>query len=166
MRFFLLLVTCFILIVFSSEISAFLSAFFLHPLHNVLAIFTGIFAFVALNVQPKTVLKKLVGKVSFFVFLLGIILFFIFWMTAYFLEKVDRNELWNFFIFSGSGFFAAIAVDRLLIPKIEKLIRISTQKSGTERDKKSDIREIENSFRQKLTYDPLKFFFQKDGFLV
>lgn len=49
-------------------------------------------------------------------------------------------------------------MDRLLIPNFEKLLKTSTQTAGTQRDLKTDIRDIQNKFKEVLQYDPQRFF--------
>ncbi|NHC05030.1 type IV secretion system DNA-binding domain-containing protein [Acinetobacter sp. 187] len=52
----------------------------------------------------------------------------------------------------------SVYIDRLFIPKFERLLKSGTQKAGTQRDSKTDIRDIHNSFKSVLEYDPQKFF--------
>ena len=49
-------------------------------------------------------------------------------------------------------------MDRLLIPNFEKLLKITTQKAGTQRDLKTDIRDVQDKFKEVLEYDPQRFF--------
>ncbi|OTG91766.1 hypothetical protein B9T24_15745 [Acinetobacter sp. ANC 4654] len=67
-------------------------------------------------------------------------------------------------VFSISGFVMSVYMDRLLIPNFEKLLKISTQKAGTQRDLKTDIRDIQSNFKSVLQYDPQKFFFPEKWF--
>ena len=57
-------------------------------------------------------------------------------------------------VFSISGFVMSVYMDRLLIPNFEKLLKISTQKAGTQRDLKTDIRDVQDKFKEVLEYDP------------
>ncbi|OTG79214.1 type IV secretory system conjugative DNA transfer family protein [Acinetobacter sp. ANC 4648] len=165
MRFWFLIAGGFTLIIFSAEISVFLSAFFAHPLRHVISIFVGIFAFMVLSAKPnETSLKKLGSKVSFYAFFIFILIFFVLWFPAYFLKKVDSNELWLFLTFSMSSFFIFVLFDRFFTPIWEKIKFFCTKKSGTERNKKSDIRDIEANFKQTKEYDPEKFFDSKKWF--
>lgn len=159
MRILLVVTACFVLIIFASDISDFLSTFFIHPLHHVLALVVGIFAFVVLNAKPnETGLKNLGAKISFYAFFLCLITFFILWTVAYFFGKVSRNELWLFLSFGVTGFFISILFDRFFTPICEKTGNFFTQGAGTKRDQKTDIRDIEKSFKSILKYDPRKFF--------
>lgn len=159
MRIWLLVAVCIIFIIFSSEISVFLSNFFAHKLRHVLAIFLGIFAFVALSAKPnETGFRNVVSKVSYYAFFLCLIAFSTLWISAYFFEKVTTDELWFFLIFSVVGFLISILFDRIFTPQYEKIRKFCTQKSGTERDLKTDIRNIHNNFESVLKYDPQQFF--------
>ena len=53
----------------------------------------------------------------------------------------------------------SVYINRLLIPNFEKLLKISTQKAGTQRDLKTDIRDVQDKFKEVLEYDPQRFFF-------
>lgn len=55
-------------------------------------------------------------------------------------------------------------MDRMLIPNFERLLKICTQKAGTQRDLKTDIRDIQNSFKSVLEYDPQNFFISEKWF--
>ena len=55
-------------------------------------------------------------------------------------------------------------MDRMLIPNFEKLLKMSTQKAGTQRDLKTDIRDVQNSFESVLKYDPQIFFHPEKWF--
>ena len=55
-------------------------------------------------------------------------------------------------------------MDRLLIPNFEKLLKMGTQKAGTQRDLKTDIRDVQNSFESVLKYDPQFFFHPEKWF--
>ena len=155
----LLVAIGFALIVFATDISVFLSTFFSHPLRHVLAVLVGIFAFVVLSAKPnETGFKRLFSLLSFYAFFLCSVVFFILWLVAYWLEKVGKNELWLFLSFGAASFFISIVFDRFFIPKLEKMRKSLTQGAGTERDKKTDIRDIEKSFKSILKYDPQKFF--------
>ena len=159
MRIWLLVAVCIIFIIFSSEISVFLSNFFAHKLRHILAIFLGIFAFVVLSAKPnETGFRNVVSKVSYYAFFLCLIAFSILWISAYFFEKVTTDELWFFLIFSVFGFFISILLDRIFTPLFEKIRKFCTKKSGTERDLKTDIRHIQNNFESVLKYDPQQFF--------
>jgi len=159
MRFWFLIAVVFTLIIFSSDITAFLSSFFAHKLRHVLAIFVGIFSFVVLSAKPNQIgLKNLGSKFSFYAFFFCLIAFFTLWISAYFLEKVTTVELWFFLSFSVVGFFISILFDRIFTPQFEKIRKFCTQKSGTERDLKTDIRHIQNNFESVLKYDPQQFF--------
>ena len=166
MRILLVVTACFVLIIFASDISDFLSTFFINPLRHVLAVVVGIFAFVVLNAKPnETGLKNLGSKLSFYAFFFCLIVFFTLWIPAYFLEKVTTVELWFFLIFSVFGFFILILLDRIFTPLFEKIRKFCTQKSGTERDLKTDIRDIHNNFESVLKYDPQQFFTPEKWFL-
>jgi hypothetical protein len=166
MRILLVVTACFVLIIFASDISDFLSTFFINPLRHVLAVVVGIFAFVVLNAKPnETGLKNLGSKLSFYAFFFCLIVFFTLWIPAYFLEKVTTVELWFFLIFSVFGFFISILLDRIFTPLFEKIRKFCTQKSGTERDLKTDIRDIHNNFESVLKYDPQQFFTPEKWFL-
>jgi hypothetical protein len=159
MRFWFLIAVVFTLIIFASDITAFLSSFFAHKLRHVLAIFVGIFSFVVLSAKPNQIgLKNLGSKFSFYAFFFFLIAFFTLWISAYFLEKVTTVELWFFLSFSVVGFFISILFDRIFTPQFEKIKKFCTQKSGTERDLKTDIRHIQNNFESVLKYDPQQFF--------
>jgi len=159
MRFWFLIAGGFTLIIFSAEISVFLSNFFAHKLRHVLAIFLGIFAFVVLSAKPnETGFRNVVSKVSYYAFFLCLIAFSILWISAYFFEKVTTDELWFFLIFSVVGFLISILFDRIFTPQYEKIRKFCTKKSGTERDLKTDIRHIQNNFESVLKYDPQQFF--------
>lgn len=166
MRILLVVTACFVLIIFASDISDFLSTFFINPLRHVLAVVVGIFAFVVLNAKPnETGLKNLGSKLSFYAFFFCLIVFFTLWIPAYFLEKVTTVELWFFLIFSVFGFFISILLDRIFTPLFEKIRKFCTQKSGTERDLRTDIRDIHNNFESVLKYDPQQFFTPEKWFL-
>ena len=159
MRTWLLVVLCFVLVIFSAEISSFLSIFFAHPLRHLISAFVGMFAFVVLSAKPNEVgYRKAASKLSFYAFFLCLIAFSILWISAYFFEKVTTDEFWFFLIFSVVGFFISILLDRIFVPTLEKIRKFCTQKSGTERDLKTDIRHIQNSFESVLKYDPQHFF--------
>lgn len=165
MRFWFLVAVCIIFIIFSSEISVFLSTFFIHPLRHLISVLVGMFAFVVLSAKPnETGFKRLFSLVSFYAFFVCVIIFFSFWIFAYYFEKVGRNELWLFLIFSISSFFIFVLFDRFFTPIWEKINFFCTKKSGTERNKKSDIRDIEANFKQTKEYDPEKFFDSKKWF--
>ena len=95
---------------------------------------------------------------AFYAFFVCVIIFFSFWIFAYYFEKVGRNELWLFLIFSISSFFIFVLFDRFFTPRCEKIGNFFTQGAGTKRDQKTDIRDIEKSFKSILKYDPRKFF--------
>lgn len=155
----LLVAMGFVLIIFAGDISVFLNTFFAHPFRHLMSVFVGMFAFIVLSAKPnETDLKKLGSKFSFYAFFLCSIAFFILWIVAYWLEKVSRNELWLFLIFGTTGFFISILFDRLFTPTCEKIQKFFTQGAGTARDQKTDIRDIEKSFKSILKYDPRKFF--------
>lgn len=159
MRTWLLVALCFVLIIFSAEISSFLSTFFAHPLRHLISAFVGMFAFVVLSVKPNEAgYRKAASKFSFYAFFFCLIAFFTLWISAYFLEKVTTVELWFFLIFSVVGFFISILFDRIFTPQFEKIRKFCTQKSGTERDLKTDIRHMQNNFESLLKYDPQQFF--------
>lgn len=163
----LLVAICFALIIFAADISVFLSTFFAHLLRHIISVFVGMFAFMVLNAKPnETGLKKLGSKVSFYAFFFFILIFFVLWFPAYFLKKVDSNELWLFLTLSSGCFFIFILFDRFFTPIWEKTEKFFTQKAGTERDKKTDIRAIEKSFKQNKPYDPEFFFHLRNGFWV
>lgn len=165
MRILLVVIVCFVLIVFAADISVFLSTFFIHPLRHILAVLVGIFAFVVLNTKPnETGLKNLGSKLSFYAFFLCLITFFILWTVAYFFGKVSKNELWLFLSFGVVGFFISILFDRFFTPICEKIGNFFTQGAGTKRDQKTDIRDIEKSFKSILKYDPQKFFSSEKWF--
>jgi hypothetical protein len=52
----------------------------------------------------------------------------------------------------------SVCIDRLFIPKFERLLKSGTQKAGTQRDSKTDIRDIHSNFKPVLEYNPQKFF--------
>lgn len=159
MRIWLVIALCFAFIIFSSDISDFLSTFFAHSLRHLISVLVGMFAFVVLSAKPnETGFKRFSSLVCFYAFFFFALIFFILWGTAYFLKKVDSNELWFFLTFSVSTFCTFILFDRFFTPIWEKTRRFFTQKAGTERDKKSDIRAIEKSFKQVKPYDPENFF--------
>jgi energy-coupling factor transporter ATP-binding protein EcfA2 len=165
MRFWFLIAGGFTLIIFSAEISVFLSNFFAYSLRHILSIFVGVFAFLVLSAKKnETGFRNVVSKVSYVAFFVCVIIFFSFWILAYFFEKVGRNELWLFLIFSMSSFFIFVLFDRFFTPIWEKIKFFCTKKSGTERNKKSDIRDIEANFKQTKEYDPEKFFDSKKWF--
>ncbi|MFW1817462.1 type IV secretory system conjugative DNA transfer family protein [Acinetobacter guillouiae] len=117
------------------------------------------FAFVVLSVKPNEAgYRKAASKFSFYAFFFCLIAFFTLWISAYFLEKVTTVELWFFLIFSVVGFFISILFDRIFTPQFEKIRKFCTQKSGTERDLKTDIRHMQNNFESLLKYDPQQFF--------
>ena len=166
MRTWLLVVLCFVLVIFSAEISSFLSIFFAHPLRHLISAFVGMFAFVVLSAKPNEVgYRKAASKLSFYAFFVCLITFSILWISAYFFEKVTTVELWFFLIFSVFGFFISILLDRIFTPLFEKIRKFCTQKSGTERDLKTDIRDIHNNFESVLKYDPQQFFTPEKWFL-
>jgi hypothetical protein len=112
----LLVALCFVLVIFSAEISSFLSIFFAHPLRHLISALVGMFAFVVLNTkQNETGYRKVASKFSFYAFFFCLIAFFTLWISAYFLEKVTTVELWFFLIFSVVGFFISILFDRILV---------------------------------------------------
>lgn len=159
MRTWLLVALCFVFVFFSAEISSFLSIFFAHPLRHLISALNGMFAFVVLSTKPNEAgYRKLASKFSFYAFFFCVIGFFTLWIPAYFFEKVTTVELWFFLIFSVFGFFISILLDRIFTPQFEKIRKFWTQKSGTERDLKTDIRHIQNSFESMLKYDPEQFF--------
>lgn len=163
----LLVAMGFVLIIFAGDISVFLNTFFAHPFRHVMSVFVGMFAFIVLSAKPnETDLKKLGSKFSFYAFFFFIFIFFVLWFPAYFLKKVDSNELWLFLTFSIGSFFIFILFDRFFTPIWEKIGKFFTQKAGTERDKKTDIRAIEKSFKQTKPYDPEFFFHLRNGFWV
>lgn len=159
MRTWLLVALCFVLIIFSAEISSFLSIFFAHPLRHLISALVGMFAFVVLSAKPNEAgYRKAASQFSFYAFFLCLITFFILWMVAYFFGKVSKNELWLFLSFGVAGFFISILFDRFFTPRCEKIGNFFTQGAGTKRDQKTDIRDIEKSFKSILKYDPQKFF--------
>lgn len=58
----------------------------------------------------------------------------------------------------------SVSIDRLVIPKFEQLLKTCTQKAGTQRDSKTDIRDIQNNFKELLKYDPQQFFVPEKWF--
>ena len=122
MRFWFLIAGGFTLIIFSAEISVFLSNFFAYSLRHILSIFVGVFAFLVLSAKKnETGFRNVVSKVSYVAFFVCVIIFFSFWILAYFFEKVGRNELWLFLIFSMSSFFIFVLFDRFFTPIWEKI---------------------------------------------
>lgn len=159
MRFWFLVAVCITLISFAADISIFLSNFFAYSLRHMLSMFVGVFAFLVLSAKKnETGFRNMVSKVSYFSFFVYVIIFFSFWLLAYFFEKVTTDELWFFLIFSVVGFLISILLDRIFVPTLEKIRKFFTQDAGTERDKKTDIRDVEKSFKSILKYDPRKFF--------
>jgi hypothetical protein len=159
MKFWSLVTLCFILIIYSSDISIFLSNIFVHPLRHVTSILAGVFLFFVLSTkQNETGYRKVVSKFFLYAFFFCLIAFFIFWTSAYFLKKVTIAELWFFLTFCAVGLFISILFDRIFTPQFEKIRKFCTQKSGTERDLKTDIRHIQNNFESVLKYDPQQFF--------
>lgn len=159
MRFWFLIGVGFTFIIFSSEISVFLSNFFIHPFSHLISALVGVFAFAVLSAKPnETGFRNVVSKVSYFAFFVFVIMFFSFWVLAYYFEKVGSKELWLFLFFSVCGFLISILLDRIFVPTLEKIRKFFTQGAGTERDQKTDIRDIEKNFKAILKYDPRKFF--------
>jgi hypothetical protein len=64
------------------------------------------------------------------------------------------------------GVVIAFFAERKYLHRIEKIFKASTKKSDLERDKKTDVREIEKFLpTQKKAYDPKKYF-KKDAFFI
>lgn len=165
MRLWFLVAVCITLIIFAAEISIFLSNFFTCSLRHMLSIFVGVFAFLVLSAKKnETGFRNVVSKVSYFAFFVCLIIFFSFWVLAYYFEKVGSKELWNFLIFSACGFAISVTADRFFTPTLEKIRKFFTQGAGTERDQKTDIRDIEKIFKSILKYDPRKFFSSENWF--
>lgn len=155
----LLVALGFVLIIFTSDISIFLSTFFAHPFRHLISVLGGVCAFLALSEKSnETRFERLFCFLSFYTFIFCSTGFLILFGVAYWLEKVSRNELWLFLIFSITGFFISILFDRFFTPVCEKIQKFFTQGAGTARDQKTDIRDIEKSFKQTKPYDPRKFF--------
>ncbi|AZB93980.1 hypothetical protein DKC15_019120 (plasmid) [Acinetobacter pittii] len=104
-------------------------------------------------------------RTSFFIrnalFISGFLIFFV---NAFFWEKVSSLD---FLICVGVlciGFFTGLLLDRIFTPCIEKIRRLFTKSAGTQRDSKTDIRDVQNSLESVLKYDPQTFSILKNGF--
>jgi hypothetical protein len=68
MRFWLLLILVFTILIFSSDIGSFLENFFSNNFHYFLAVAIGVFAFIALNVKSRKRGNTLVLQLSSYSF--------------------------------------------------------------------------------------------------
>ena len=157
----------FLILVFSyffiPDISRLLSGFFEYRYAHVIYLITGILIFISFNFgQSASSISKLLERLVSYLTILLLITFFVLWANAYYWRKVTGFELIIFLGFSSLGFFICILIDRIFTPSIEKVKATVTQKSGTQRDARSDIRTIGESFTEILEYDPVPYF-KKDG---
>lgn len=135
----------FLILVFSyffiPDISRGLSKFFEYRYAHVISLITGILIFISFNFgQSVSSISKLLERLVSYLTILFLITFFVLWVNAYYWKKVTGAELIIFLGFSTLGFFICILMDRIFTPSIEKVKATVTQKSGTQRDARSDIR--------------------------
>lgn len=159
MKSLIVIAICSILFFNLIEISQALSNFFKHSFAHIFSVIIGFFTFITFSFSDQNLnFYKFFTKLFFYLTLGLLIIFFALWVNAYYLEKVRSSELFIFLLFSALGFFIGVVLDRIFVPILEKIRKFCTQKASTQRDLKTDIRDIQNSFRLILKYDPRKFF--------
>lgn len=160
MRFWFFVALLIGLVFYSPEISKFLDLFFNHPLRHAVSVLIGMIFFIGCSSRSNS----FVSKLSFYAFVLGVLGFLVIWASAYFFDKTNMEELKFLLIFGLGGFIGLLLLDRIFSPLSEKLRKAVTQKAGTQREVKTDIRDIQNSFKSVLKYDPQKFFHPEKWF--
>jgi len=153
------IVVCFVLFLIFPDISEILSGFFEPPFAYVLPLIIGFFTFITFSLnEKKSNFSLFLTKLFSYVTIGLAVIFFILWANAYYVEKVDGSDLLIFLLLMVLGFFIGIGLDRICVPSFERVRKLFTQKAGTERDLKTDIRDIQKDFESILKYDPRKFF--------
>ena len=147
------------------DISKALSLIFEYKYIHVIPFMIGISAFIALKLSNlKSIIFKWLEQVFLYVMLCLLVVFLIFFVNAFFWEKVSSLD---FLICVGVlciGFFTGLLLDRIFTPCIEKIRRLFTKSAGTQRDSKTDIRDVQNSLESVLKYDPQTFFHPEKWF--
>lgn len=166
MKSLIFIVICFFLFFIVPDIANAISSFFEHPFAHGLSLVIGFCTFITFDLnERKSNFSQLLTKLFSYLTISLLITFFILWANAYYAEKVDTFELLIFLLFSAFGFLVATLLDRIFVPIFEKIRKFLTQTAGTERDLKTDIRDIQKIFETILRYDPRKFFSLKKWFL-
>lgn len=165
MKLTLILVLIAVLFFIFEDISKALSLIFEYKYIHVIPFMIGISAFIALKLSNlKSIIFKWLEQVFSYVMLCLLVVFLIFFVNAFFWEKVSSLD---FLICVGVlciGFFTGLLLDRIFTPCIEKIRRLFTKSAGTQRDSKTDIRDVQNSLESVLKYDPQTFFHPEKWF--
>lgn len=165
MKSLIFIIVCFALFFIVPDVSKALSDFFEHPFARVLPLMGGFFTFITFNLNNQNSnFSKFVTKLSSYLIISFLIIFLVLWGNAYYRGNVNSSELLIFLLLSALGFLFCAVLDRIFVPIVEKVRKFLTQKAGTERDLKTDIRDIQELFTSILPYDPRKFFCPKKWF--
>lgn len=165
MKSLIFIIVCFALFFIVPDVSKALSDFFEHPFARVLPLMVGFFTFITFNLNNQNSnFSKFLTKLSSYLIISFLIIFLVLWGNAYYRGNVNSSELLIFLLLSALGFLFCAVLDRIFVPIVEKIRKFLTQKAGTERDLKTDIRDIQELFTSILPYDPRKFFCPKKWF--
>lgn len=123
----------------------------------------GFFAFFAMNFyKKKELLSRLCGFLSVICLASPASWFLLAHFTFY--HKLYDLYTWTFCVLV--GFVVAIFFDRKSLFFLDKIINKLTKKSGIERNKKTDVRDIETFLPSEIaSYDPKKYF-REDRFFI
>ncbi|WP_375591508.1 type IV secretory system conjugative DNA transfer family protein [Acinetobacter baumannii] len=130
----------------------------------VYGVITGFFSFFWLAFSKKE--KEFLSSICAFLSALGVFSV-VAWLVLIVLTPFNsKTPLILWFCGALLGVVIAFFAERKYLHVFEKVLKASTKKSDLERDKKTDVREIEKFLPvQKESYDPKKYF-KKDAFFI
>lgn len=123
------------------QLLVFLELFFSHPFRYFLAVGLGVVFYCWLIFKKDGKELPYLLKIIFF----GLnLVFFIVWGVALFIGKASGLDGLVHILFIFLGILLVSLTERIFIPYRDKILKFFTKKASTERDGKTDVRNIEN----------------------